>query len=48
MEVADAASLKFEAASKSPESYGGDAGGLYDAAITGDTMLYTVALDVLF
>jgi len=48
IEVADAASLKFEAAAKTPESYGGDAGGLYDAAITGDTMLYTVSLDVLF
>ena len=48
MEIADAASLKFEAATKTPESYGGDASGLYDAALTGTPTIYTVALDVLF
>ncbi len=48
IEVADAAALKFEAATKTPESYGGDASGLYDAPLTGTAMIYTVALDVLF
>ena len=48
IEVADAAALKFEAAKKTPDSYGGDAGGLYDAPLTDTGMIYTVALDVLF
>lgn len=48
MELADAASLKFEVANKKPGTYGGDAGGLYDSAITGSGTIYTVALDVLF
>lgn len=47
-ELGDATSLKFEAARKSPDSYGGDSGGLFDSAITEDAMIYTVALDVLF
>lgn len=47
-ELGDATSLKFEAARKSPDSYGGDSGGLYDSAITEDAMIYTVAFDVLF
>jgi hypothetical protein len=47
-ELDDAASLKFEAASKKPGSYGGGAGGLYDAPITGTASIYSVAVDVLF
>lgn len=48
IEVADTASLKFEYANKVAGSYGGDASGLYDAKLTGDGQLFTVALDVIF
>ena len=48
IEIDDAASLKLEAASKKPGTYGGDAGGLFDSAITENVTIVTVALDVLF
>ena len=47
-ELDEAASLKVEAANKKPGTYGGDAGGLFDSAITKNVTIVTVALDVLF
>ena len=47
-EMDEAASLKFEVATKKPGTYGGAAGGLFDSAITENVTIVTVAVDVLF
>jgi len=47
-EMDDAASFKIEAKNIKPDSYGGDAGGLFDDAITEKVTIVSVAVDVLF
>ena len=47
-EMDDAAAFKIEAKNIKPDSYGGDAGGLFDTAITENVTIVSVAIDVLF
>ena len=47
-EMDDAAAFKIEAKNIKPDTYGGDAGGLFDSAITENVTIVSVAIDVLF
>ena len=47
-EMDDSAALKIEAKNIKPDTYGGDAGGLFDSAITENVTIVSVAIDVLF
>ncbi|MDH5601418.1 MAG: hypothetical protein OEY78_08965 [Gammaproteobacteria bacterium] len=47
-EMDDAAAFKIEAKNIKPDSYGGNAGGLFDGPITEDVTIVSVAIDVLF